>query len=192
MRNTDSLSNIVACLNETRNWHHRQIDRKHRSVDKIKIKISRARKHGDPISNDNIPACSTRYSRKIARPDPSSSRWTMSVGEFYEIYEIVTCFNFRPKCSELFARFELGHEWISGRARRRESKLRPGGRPKIMAATGETKNNRAPPAVPSLNHPSPLQLWPASVSPPVVALHLLAYHRHPPSAISLFPLISGN
>lgn len=68
-----------------------------------------------------------------------------------------------------------------------------------MAATAKTKNNRAPPAVTSLNHPSQLVAGdqfpsllllprPAYASPTHRVTCLLAHH----AGISLFALIGSN
>lgn len=70
------------------------------------------------------------------------------------------------------------------------------GRPKIMAATAKTKNNRAPPAVPSLNHRSryygdqlPSLLYHALAPTFALRVTCLCPYRH---TISLFTLIGGN
>lgn len=64
------------------------------------------------------------------------------------------------------------------------------GRPKIMAATAKTKNNRAPPAVPSLNHRSRYygDQFPSLCLHPRARTHLYP-SRHLPSPLPPYRLI---
>lgn len=91
----DSLSSIVACFNsgETQ-FLTRPENRSKASKRRIKIKISRTRKRGTQFRTitfqPSSPSCrARRVFDENCGTRPSSSRRTVSVREFYEIYGIV-------------------------------------------------------------------------------------------------------